>query len=291
MLQLLRCSSFNDKRWQISRTTPSFKLQSIRINVFSEDKRLSLLITPCFRLQPCRVNSFKEHKPDKQGKSHLMYENESISKRDNSPRSSGNLWSAEHSSTFIVLRDVKLQMLSGRLTMLLLDKFKYSKAFRCVIDEGISFIAVESRRSTLRLFIWPSTPGKPLNFKHPLRKRVSRELKLQILSGSLTRFSQLDKSKFLRAFKCLIDDGRPFNFEHPLSLRDLRELKLPMFSEKATSFLQSSKSNSSRPFRCLIDNGTSFIDVPLKLNSLSFPIFPLISGKLVSFEQPPQERL
>ena len=72
--------------------------------------------------------------------------------------------------------------------------------------------------------------GKFFSFKQPHTLRVSRELKLKMLSGRFTRFLQHDKYRCLRALRGPIDD-ESFSIVVPLKSSLSRYPYCPSFLE------------------------------------------------------------
>ena len=126
-----------------------------------------LLTTPDFRTWQVTCKDLKEHKSP--------------------PRSNINIPSSFWQLfTLRVWRELKLQMLAGRLSRSSQpDKSKFSRACRCPIDDGRSFIAVLLKSSIFRFFISSLISGKLFRFEHPFKKRVWRHSNLWRFLGRL----------------------------------------------------------------------------------------------------------
>ena len=95
------------------------------------------------------------------------------------PKPSSKFSSFEQPNRIRVWRDFNLQMLCGRIARLLHSlRFNRTSPFRCWIDEGSSFIAVPSKKSSNKLPLFSKTSGSPLSFKQSERIRISRDLNL-----------------------------------------------------------------------------------------------------------------
>ena len=80
--------------------------------------------------------------------------------------------------------------------------------FNCPTDEGSCLIAVSSASSSVKDSITPKCSGKFSSLEHILMSRVSRDFKLQMLSGRLIRlqhpFKLTQVNKFLQMSSRLV---------------------------------------------------------------------------------------
>ena len=119
---------------------------------------------------------------------------------------------------------------------------------------------------------------------HPLKDNTSRFLKRTIEEGSCL-ISVPSASSFTKHCKLPRFSGNCWSTEQPDTFSVSRDFKLPMLQGRFARFWQSLRFRETRPFICSIDGCSCFIAVPSKRSFVKCSMFPMISGKLSSFEQ------